>query len=155
MFTTAAAATVACVHVRRHPAVSGLGGGGMLIARRIRKATAADRAGKLLLLKMRVLGRRAAVQVHTRLLLRRRGHARCTALLLLSGHSVRTQRRVRVTVVTTTTAATARRSHSPSLLVLRLLAHGLLLLLHAAAAPSAEGSRPHTVLSHAAHLLVL
>mmetsp|Transcript_12704 Transcript_12704/g.22234 ORF Transcript_12704/g.22234 Transcript_12704/m.22234 type:complete len:367 (+) Transcript_12704:363-1463(+) len=155
MFTTAAAATVACVHVRRHPAVSRLGGG-MLIARRIRKATAADRAGVLLLLKVRVLGRRAAVQVHAGssqhlLLLRRRGHTRRTALLLLSGHSVRAQGRVRVAVIAST-AATARRSHSSSSLL--VLAHGLL-LLHAAAPPSPEGRRPHAVLAHATHLLLV
>ena len=130
----------------------------MLIARRIRKATAADRAGVLLLLKVRVLGRRAAVQVHAGstqhlLLLRRRGHTRRTALLLLlSGHSVRAQGRVRVAVIAST-AATARRSHSSSSLL--VLAHGLLLLLHATAAPSPEGSGPHAVLAHAAHLLLV
>ena len=132
----------------------------MLIARRIRKATAADRAGVLLLLKVRVLGRRAAVQVHAGsaqhllLLLRRRGHTRRTALLLLlSGHSVRAQGRVRVAVIATTTATTACRSHSSSSLL--VLDHGLLLLLHATAAPSPEGSRPHAVLPHAAHLLLV
>lgn len=119
----------------------------MLIARRIREATAADCAGMLLVLVL--LRRRAAVQVHAgcaeRLRMLLLGHARGAALLLLVRHAVGVQRGVRVSIVTAATAG----PHS-----------SVWLLLHAAASSSSQRCGSHaaaTVLAHpaAAHLMVL
>lgn len=120
--------------------------GGMLIARRIREATAADCAGMLLVLVL--LRRRAAVQVHAgcaeRLRMLLLGYARGAALLLVR-HAVGAQRGVRISIVTAATAG----PHSSAWL-----------LLHAAASSSSQRCGSHaaaTVLAHpaAAHLMVL